>query len=556
MIIDEAMQAAVRHHESGRLYDAEQMYRNVLAQMPEHPDALHLLGLIARRAGQLDAAQDLIRRAIAIDPAMPAYHSNLGLVLMDQTHINEAAAAFWQAIQLAPEFSQAHNNLGVALRDQDRVEESVAKFQRAIQLQPNFAEAYSNLSTSLLKLGRHDEAIAAATTAVQLKPGRLADAHYNMGTAFLEIGRYTEAIDALSAAIAIQPNHVLALTNLGNAMKNLRRPVEAIEAYSTAISHDPLKPDPHWNLALASLQTGDFARGWEEHEWRFACDVLHRPQIFAQPQWRGEPVEGKRILLHPEQGLGDSIQFIRYAPMLASRGAKVVLQCDHSLVRLFQSLPGISVVIARDQPLPEFDLHCPVMSLPLAFATRLESIPAEVPYLSPPSQDRARWQQLVRSEQKQLKVGLAWAGSSIHRNDRSRSMKLSQLQPLGSVAGVQFFSMQKGKESEQLSSLREDWPMVDLADELNDFADTAGLVSQLDLVISVDTSVAHLAGAMGKPVWVLLPFAPDWRWLLDRGDSPWYPTMRLFRQPSQGDWDSVVEQVRTALAVEQSRWHL
>jgi tetratricopeptide (TPR) repeat protein len=547
MSIDQTMRMAVQHHEAGQLREAEHLYRSVLAQVPNHPDAMHLLGLIARRVGQADAAIDLIRRAIEINPHSPAYYGNLGLLLIDQKKLDEAVVALNRAIELAPAYPQAHNNLGVALRDLGKLEESVAAFQRAIALQPNFAEAYSNMSSSLVLLGRHEDAVAAGSAAIELNPGRLVEAYYNMGTACYEMRRYEEAAKALSRAVELQPDHVKSLTNLGIVLTCLGKLPESIKAYSAAVAADPQAPDPHWNLALSLLMAGEFERGWVEHEWRFACESLNHPLVFSQPQWTGEPLEGRTILLHLEQGFGDSIQFVRYAPMVAAAGGKVIVQTQSELVRLFKSIPGVWQVIARGEPLPEFQRHCPLMSLPLAFGTRLETVPATVPYLWPPEASRRPLPAKLPNETKPLRVGLVWAGRPTHKNDRQRSLKLAQLLPISTVEGIEFYSLQKGDESRQLEPLAEQWKIVDHTAELNDFADTAAFIQQLDLVIAVDTALAHLTGALGKPIWVLLPFSPDWRWMLGRPGSPWYPTMRLFRQPNPGDWPSVIEQVRQAL---------
>jgi hypothetical protein len=403
------------------------------------------------------------------------------------------------------------------------------------------------LSTSLVRLGRNEEAIAAGTAAIDLRPGRLLEAYYNMGTAYYEMRRYEQAAKALSQAVALQPNDVKSLTNLGNALTCLGKLPEAIAAYSAAVTADPLAPDPHWNLALTCLLAGDFELGWVEHEWRFACDSLNHSQLFSQPQWRGEPLEGKTILLHLEQGFGDSIQFARYAPLVVAAGGEVILQTQSELVRLFKSIPGVSQVIALGEPLPRFQLHCPLMSLPLAFKTLVDTVPSNVPYLWPPSGACRSLPERPPDAARRLRVGLVWAGRPTHKNDRQRSLKLAQLLPLADLPGIEFFSLQKGTESCQLLPLAEQWKILDSTHELNDFADTAALISQLDLVISVDTALAHLTGALGKPVWVLLPFAPDWRWMLGRADSPWYPTMRLFRQPALDDWASAIEELRQAL---------
>ncbi len=547
--IEQTMQEGFAHHQAGRFPEAEQAYRAVLQQQPENPDALHLLGLIARSAGRLDLAEQLVRRACELAPTTPHFAGNLGLILVELKRPAEAAAALRRAVELAPEYAPAHNNLGVALRDQGLFAESVPAFNRAIELQPRFAEAYSNLAGSLMRLQRQSEALAAATTAVELNPG-LINAHYNLGTALAESDRFEEAIGVLTKVVTDQPEHYHAWMNLGNAHRSLGRLDQAMTAYSTAIASSADFADAHWNLALTALLNSDFELGWMEHEWRFACESLDRPQKFWQRQWRGEPLNGQTILLHAEQGLGDSIQFVRYAPLVAEAGGKVLLQCQAPLLKLFEMLPGVERVFSREDgstPLPNFDWQCPLMSLPLAFGTRLDSVPAKVPYLFASDEKQSAWKQRLQSVASPLKVGLVWAGSATHKSDRKRSIQLSQLQPLAPVPGTAFVSLQKGAPCQQLAALKTPWPLLDFTSELNDFTETAALISQLDLVISVDTSVAHLAGAMGKPVWLMLHSDPDWRWMLNRTDSPWYPTMRLFRQPRAGDWASVISNMESAL---------
>jgi tetratricopeptide (TPR) repeat protein len=546
MSIDEGIRLAIQHHQAGRFFEAENLYRSILAAQPDHADASHLLGLIARRCGNLNDAEQLIRRAVTKVPTHPLYLGNLGLVLIEQKRLDEAVDVLQQTVKLAPDFAQAQNNLGAALRERGRFAESLIHLRKVIELQPQSAEAHGNLSGSLLQLGQTDEALAEAQTALQLDPS-LVDARYNLGTIYFGLERFEEAVAALSAVTAAKPDHVLANMNLGNALRQLNRLPEAIAAYSAAVMYDLTNADAHWNLSLAMLMSGDFDMGWFEHEWRFSCPTLIQPQSFPHPQWRGESLEDRTILLHAEQGLGDSIQFVRYAPMVAERGAKVLLQCQAELVELFKTVQGIWQVIPRGGELLEFQFQCPLMSLPLGFSTTMQSIPATVPYLSATEPSRQKWKQTLEPDAGKFKVGLVWAGRPTHPLDRQRSIALQQLLPLAGLKNVQFISLQKGPAAEQLAALQASWPIRDLGAGLTDFADTAGLISQLDLVITVDTSVAHLAGAMGKPVWVLLQHSPDWRWMLNRDDSPWYPSLRLFRQTRRDDWTDVISRVESEL---------
>jgi hypothetical protein len=302
-----------------------------------------------------------------------------------------------------------------------------------------------------------------------------------------------------------------------------------------------------WVLAVVALIRGDYASGWREAEWRWKCKDFSSPKRqWSKPQWKGEQLNGETILLHAEQGFGDTVQFVRYAPMVAERGGKVILECPAVLHRLLKNLPGIAGIVPETAQ-PEFDLQCPLLSLPLAFGTLLDTVPNRVPYLTPEPQLCEQWGKLIGERASGLKVGLTWAGSPTHQNDRKRSLTLNQLLPLAQAAGVTFFSLQKGPAAQQANDPAIGFPIADLTARLTDFADTAAMISQLDLVITVDTVIAHLAGALGKPVWVFLPRVPDWRWMLDREDTPWYPTMRLFRQEVHGQWEKPIRRAAGCL---------
>jgi Flp pilus assembly protein TadD len=479
--IQQTLDLAIRRHQAGRLREAEQLYRQVLVQRPNHADALNLLGMLAGQTGRLDAAPNLIRRAIAICSTNVAYYNNLGNALTDAGSLDEAIAVYRQAIALGPQDAKAHYNMGVALERKRQLDEAIAAYRQAIRLQPDFAEAHNNLGNGLIDKGQLDEAIAACRQAIALKPD------------------YAEA---------------------------------------------------HKNLSVAMLARGDFQQGWEEYEWRWKCKGSLSPLgNLPQPRWDGRPLEDRTLLLYTEQGLGDALQFIRYVPLVARRGGRIVLECQAELQRLFQTIAGGCQIVARGQPLPAFDLHCPLLSLPWVFGTTLASVPKEVPYLHPDAKDAGKWQHRLAGHSPFVKVGLGWAGNPRNKTDRNRSITLARLAPLGQMPGVKAFSLQKGAAAAEAKTPPPGMELIDWTEELKDFADTAALIANLDLVIAVDTAVAHLAGAMGKPVWTLLPFVPDWRWLLERQDSPWYPSMRLFRQPSSGDWNGVIAQVAEALSL-------
>jgi len=482
----QALQLALQHHQSGRLMEAEAMYRQVLAAKPRHPDALHMLGVIADQVGESDVAVKLIRQAIAYRPRFPEAQSNLGIALHGRRQWDEAIAAYRQAIALKPDYGEAHYNLALALYANGQLDEAIVAYRQATAIRPDYPEALSTLGNALTDKGQLDAAIAAFRQCIALTPD-------------YAVGRH--------------------------------------------------------NLGIALLLQGHFAEGWAEYEWRWRTkDFLSSCRNFARPQWDGSPLEGRTILLHDEQGFGDTLQFIRYLPLVSQRGGKIIVECQPAIQRLLQSMAPSHPVVARGQPLPPFDVHCPLLSLPRLFATDLTNIPQGVPYLHPDATEVQVWRDRLTGQSSPLRVGLAWAGSHTHRNDRNRSVKLASLAPLAQVSGVRFISLQKGNAAEEAQSPPAGMDLINVADELKDFADTAALVATLDLVIAVDTSVVHLAGAMGKPVWVLLPFAPDWRWLLHREDSPWYPTMRLFRQQRIADWEPVTAKLREDLqALAESR---
>jgi hypothetical protein len=431
-----------------------------------------------------------------------------------------------QAMQLAVQ----HHRAG-------RYAEAESICRRVLAQLPEQVDALHLLGVLAGQSGHTDEAIRLLGRAVQIKPG--AEVFSNLGVALREKGQLDAAIDAHRSALKINPDYADAWRNLGVALNAKGLFDEAMAAFARAIEIKPDFADVHFNLGVLMLLRGDFQNGWREYEWRWKLQSQLTPRPTGPGQWDGEALHGQTILLYAEQGIGDTLQFIRYVPMVAQRGGRVIVQCPRGLSRLLAGFGDTQQIIEIGQPLPHFDRHCALLSLPLIFSTDLRSIPQQIPYLKANPQLTQHWRERLEP-QKNLKVGIAWAGRPGHRFDRYRSLDFSLLAPLWAVPGVQFISLQKG-QSKPVPPAGADW--VDWTDDLDDFAQTAALIENLDLIISVDTAVAHLAGAMGKAVWVLLPFVPDWRWLLDREDSPWYPTMRLFRQPALDDWPAVIGRV-------------
>jgi tetratricopeptide (TPR) repeat protein len=540
MTIDQAMEIAVKHHQAGRLMEAETIYRQVLSQRPENPNALYLLGSIAGAAGKLDAAEDLIRRAIAIAPQLAEAHNNLGSILRGLGKSDEAIAAFKRAIEIEPEFAVAYTNLGNTLYLAGRLDDAFAAYERAVAIDPRDAGAHSNLGNALRDKGLPDQAITECRRALELDPN-LPVAHTNLANALLDKRLLDDAIVSYRKTVALLPESAESHNNLGAALGARELFDEAIAAYREAIRLKPEYIQAHWNLAILLLALGHFREGWEELEWRSKIPTLDRK--LGQPKWDGSEVPGKTILIHAEAGYGDAIQFVRLIPLLRSRVAKFILECQPPLITLFQNFPGVDQIMPRGEALPEFDLQIPLPSLARILNVSLENMPNVVPYLTPPPDRVAFWAARLR-EYKKRKIGLVWAGSNFSKSAaRSRSIEI--FRPLAGVEGLQLFSLQK--DPAEATKFFEAMRIIDFTSELHDFAQTAALIENLDLIISVDTSVAHLAGALGKPVWVLIPKPTDFRWLMDREDSPWYPTMRLFRQTTPGEWGEVVEKIAGCL---------
>ena len=517
------------------------------ARNPQNAEAFGNLGIALNAAGCPERAAASFERAVELNPGYAEAWTNLGNLRLAQGRLDEAIVCHRQAIAAQPGYVEAWCNLGIALgarRQPDDPKEARAAFDRALELNPGFAEAHNNLGLLLQDGGETQRALAEFDRALSLRPD-YAEAHNNRGFALESQGSLDEATEEYDRALRLKPDYAEAHNNRGGLLQAHGRLAEATECYDRALALKPDFPIAHYNRALLSLLLGDFQAGFREYEWRWR--FLPRRDL-PFPLWHGEPLPGKRILLHAEQGLGDAIQFLRYVPLVAVAGGEVVLEVSKPLMRLAQEIPEVSRVLSFSEPPPECDWHCPLMSLPLAFDTRLDSIPARVPYLAVPEAARRKADTLQMAGSG-LRVGLVWAGNPKHKKDRDRSIPFRMLERLSSANGVSFFSLQMDAAAEDLAYAN-NLCVTDLAPEIEDLADTAALLERLDLLISVDTGVAHMAGALGVPAWVLLPFAPDWRWLLERADSPWYPSLRLFRQPRPGDWASVLETVHAALAVE------
>jgi tetratricopeptide (TPR) repeat protein len=437
-------------------------------------------------------------------------HFQAAVALHRQGRLEEAANRYGLALAEDPTDPRFWGNLGVVLRSQEKVAAAEACYRRALALDPGNAGAWSNLGNALRYMGRLEEALACQEKSVEINP-EFAEGVYNMGLVLHDLGRLAESVAAFDRVIAMRPE----------------------------------REDVRWDRALSTLLSGDLKSGFEQYEWRWSRPELKK-RYFRQPRWDGQSAPGQTILIHSEQGFGDCIQFVRYLPMAAARSrGSIVLECQPELVSLLTGLPGVSQVVAKGERLPDFHLHLPMLSLPMVCGTDLDSVPAQIPYLSAPA-----WAgfPVAKPAGTKLSVGISWAGKPTHKNDRNRSAQLADFLPLAAFPGVTLYSLQKGERAKDRVEQASGVLIRDLGTGCREFADTAKIMQQLDLIITVDTAVGHLAGALGRPVWVLIPFSPDWRWLLGREDTPWYPTMRLFRQQRPGEWGETFGRVRDALA--------
>ncbi len=587
--VDELLNQAIRFHQSGDLARAEPLYRQILRAEPGNVNALHFLGILANQTGRHDVGIPLLRQAIALNPSVPDMHANLASALFDHGNIlfgkemiAQAADCYQQALAINPSQAETHSNLGNTYHRQGQLAEAAACFRQALVLNPQYADAHFNLGNVCFDQGKFEEAVACYRAALRLNLQH-ADAHNNLGNVLKELGQLADAAESYRQAIRFRPTEPQFYANLGNVLKDQGQLASAAECYRQALRNAPNRAEIHaslgvalawqgylqeaaeyfesalridsahwfarWNRSLLQLLQGDFANGWQDYELRFSRPTMS-PRSFHQPRWDGAPLDGKTILVHAEQGLGDSIQFARYLLLIRRRGGKVVFDCPPALHELFRGLKGADHLVGRGEPIPPFDVHVPLLSLPGVFQTTLDTIPAVIPYLDTDPELVAFWRkELARPAGDGFNIGIAWQGNPKVAGDCLRSIPLECFAPLARLPGVRLVSLQKGHGTDQLNGLGERLQILDLGDRLKTFSDTAAVMMNLDLVISSDTSVAHLAGALGVPVWTALQLVPDWRWLLDRADSPWYPTMRLFRQKRFGAWDEVFNDMARAIHV-------
>lgn len=524
--------------------------RAKLGSLPADPAQLLPMAEAAYAAGDALRAQKLSQRALDLAPHEGARALTLlAAIAADLGRVEEGLAWARAAREADPRAASPAYVSGRLLQEAGRLADAEASYRQAVALDPRHARAYNNLGCVLHMQGRLDDALAAYRRALDLDAS-LPQANQNYASIVRDPGALERAAEQYRAATRAEPRDALAFNDLGNTLRELGRHREALEAYEQALAIDPELAPAHFSRAFVLLLQGDYAAGWRDYDWRWRLPAFNAPmRRFAQPVWDGRALlPSGTVLLHAEQGLGDTLQFVRYASLAAERCARVVLECQRELASLMRGVPGVAEVVVRGDPPPPFDAHAPLMSLPSVFATTLESIPWRGAYVRADPARAAQWDLGAHAGGARLKVGLVWAGRPQQWDDRKRSLALAQLAPLGAAEGVAFFSLQIGEAASQAKTPPAGMRLVDLTSRIQDFEDTAALVSRLDLVVTIDTSVAHLAGAMGTPVWVLVAHAPDWRYHLGRDDMPWYPSMRLFRQQRDGDWASAIERVAEALA--------
>jgi len=573
---------AINHHQAGRLPEAERIYRQILDSTSENPDAWHLLGVVQYQKGAFGEAIEFIHRAISLQPHVAEYHTNLGTAYLDSGDFPEAAAAQRRALELRPAFPVALNNLANALRKQRDFNAALGYASEAVRLEPTLADAHNNLGTILKELGKLDDAVGHYREAIRLNPRsaetynnlgihyqeqrqfdeairchhrtleinpKFAEAHVNLGIIARKQKRYKDAITLFQRALECNPGKARTYNDLGHAQRESGQISSAVASFDRALQLDSDCAEAHLNRAAMLLLTADFERGWPEYEWRWKIGH-NRPRNFTQPEWDGSPLDGRTILLHAEQGLGDTIQFVRYATLLKRQGCTVLLLCQKPLTRLLGRSNGVDQLIPIGDPLPPFDVHCPLLSLPRVVQTSLRNVPADVPYVFADPQLVEKWGDRL-NDIEGVRIGIVWQGNPDYPDDHFCSFPLSQFGALANLTGIRLISLQKGFGTEQLNDLCGTFAVTELGDDFDEstgaFMDTAAVMKNLELVISADTSVAHVAGALGVPVWIPLSTVCDWRWLLDRKDSPWYPSVRLFRQQEQDDWEAVFDEIRIAV---------
>jgi tetratricopeptide (TPR) repeat protein len=584
MDTNKSIQLAFQHYQTGDFQQAKHICTEILKEQPNNEEILYLIGIVHAQLDESDAAIHYLERSLQFNMFNADAHLALGAICQKKGLLDEAVNFFGKAVEIDPNFAEAYENLGDIFRDKDQLDKAITYYKKALRYfpnsaeihcnlgsifkkkkifdiattyyrtalkyDPNYADAYNNLGFVYKEQRRLDEAITFYQKALQLNPN-YAEAYANLGFAFHEKGHLDEAINCFQRALQINPKSigVYAYIIMGIIFQRKGQINNAINCYQKALELDGDNALAHFNMAFAFFSSGDLNRGWKEFEWRWKLETgINVSRSFSQPLWKGEDISRCTILLHDEPigvaGFGDTIQFIRYASLLAKRAANVLFECKKELISLLTNVEGVDQIIELGKQTPAFDVHCFLLDLPFLFDISLANIPSRIPYISVDPTLVQKWAEKIGPKKDKFRIGLVWAAGA---GQGERSCTLETFSSLGFSDSIIFYSLQKGEAAEQARNVPEGMRLINLSAEFYDFSDTAALIEGLDLVISVDTAVAHLAGALGKPIWTLLPYVSPWRWMLNRVDSPWYPTMRLFRQPSPGDWQSVIEKVKNEL---------
>lgn len=544
----ETIQEALSAQQRGDLRSAEDCCRRILQREPKNERVWGLLGSLCFDQGRLVEALGCHRQQVELNPRDPQAHLLCANTFIRMSNYAAAEAAYRRVLEIQPGSIEALVNLGFSLGELERLDEAQECYERARGLAPGVPEVHHNLGNILREKDRIDDALKCYDEAIRLRP-EYAKAYVNKGIALISRGRLAEALTCSQKAVELQPAFAEAHNTLAHALSVGGKIEEALAEFDRAIELKPDYADAYWNRALLFLIRGEFERGWQAYEWRWQCKRATPLPPFVKPRWDGSDLAGRTLLLHGEQGLGDVLHFVRYAPLLKARGGRVIVQCQGGLIPLLSRTPGIDQLVAWGKPSPPHDVWLPMLSAPTVLKTTLETIPASIPYVFPDPAlvDRWRWELTALPG---FRVGIAWQGSPRHPWDSHRSAPLAAFEPLFQAPGVQLISLQKGGEEQAAG--RSQFPLLHLSeftDQAGAFTDTAAILKNIDLVIAVDTAIVHLAGALGVPVWAALHRTPDWRWMLDRSDTPWYPSMRLFRQKTFGDWAPVFQEIAAALKV-------
>ena len=542
------VQQGLNLHQRGNLNDAQNIYEQILSIQENNFDALQLLGALFAQVKKYPQAIKFLSKAIIVDPNHAGCFSNLGISFQKLRRLEEALSSYDKAISLQADYAEAYSNRGAVLQELKRFDEALSSYDKAISIKGDYAEAFNSRGTVLEELKCLEEALSSYHKAISINKD-YTEAYYNHGNVLHKLKRLEEALSSYDKSISLHEDYAEAYSNRGTVLEELKRLDEALSSYEKAISINKDYAEAYWNSSICYLLAGNFNEGWARYEWRWQSKSISKTagiRKFSQPLWLGtEVLKDQTIFLYAEQGLGDTIQFSRYVSLVAGLGAKVVLEVQPSLVKLLSYLEGISQIISKGDKLPNFDYQCPLMSLPLAFKTELKTIPSVSKNISTDEKKVEKWQAIL-GEKTKPRVGIVWSGAVNHKNDLQRSLKLSQL-ITHLPSDYEYLSLQKEISDVDKEVLIECCKIKHFGDDLKDFTDTAALCELIDIVISVDTSVAHLAGTLGKNTWVLLPYSPDWRWLLDRNDSPWYSSVKLYRQEKINDWESALVNIESDL---------